>query len=94
MGTSAGPGSPVDFNCPRWRAYWASYRKLPVGAQYDLRGHIVERTGRTRKYKSRRGSALGVRSDTTSREYVCSCGHKGWSNHKELALLPLQEGAE
>ena len=31
-----------------------------------------------------RGSALGTRSTTTAREYICGCGHVGWSAHVDL----------
>lgn len=30
---------------------------------------------------------MGSRSTDRAREYVCSCGHTGWSNHIDLARM-------
>ena len=65
-------GSPVWFRC------WACRRRGRDG------GYRVTLTGRTRPYKPSRGSALGTRSTTTAREYICGCGHAGWSAHVDL----------
>ena len=73
MGRSAGPGSPVFFQC------WAA-RQVGGGRA----GHVVNTTGRVRPYRRKRYSMRGVRSSNVSREYVCSCGHIGWSNHIDL----------
>lgn len=73
MSESAGPGSPISFKCHRER--------LGYGR---LAGHTVVRTGLTRRYRPSRYSALGQRSMTTSHQYRCSCGHVGWSNHKDI----------
>lgn len=89
MSRSAGPGSPITFMCARLRRkYYLSRRAA------DYAAHQVVRTGRERSYRAPRFSALGLRSSHTSREYVCSCGHRGWSNHFDLAQRPLAEGAE
>jgi hypothetical protein len=45
--------------------------------------HHVTLTGRERPY--RRKGVMGSRSTHVSREYRCSCGHVGWSNHVDLA---------
>jgi hypothetical protein len=72
-GKGAGTGSPVFFFC------WAS-RQVGDSKQ----GHVVNLTGRERPYHRKRYSAKGSRSSDVSREYVCSCGHIGWSNHIDL----------
>jgi hypothetical protein len=72
MSRSAGTGSPVWFRCYRDRM-----------GDYDERGHTVALTGRTRPYRPPR--VLGSRSTFVSREYRCSCGFVGWSNHIDLA---------
>lgn len=46
--------------------------------------HRITPTGRTRPYRTARYTTLGLRSTHTSREYQCSCGHTGWSNHCDL----------
>jgi hypothetical protein len=46
------------------------------------RAGAVTLTGRTKP--RRRGGALGTRHSHVSREYRCTCGHVGWSTHKEL----------
>lgn len=80
MSRSQGTGSPVWFLCPVFRQERSFGLREP-----HWRSHDIELTGRERPYHPNRGSALGLRSDTTSREYVCSCGHRGWSNHVDLA---------
>jgi hypothetical protein len=47
----------------------------------------VTLTGRQRKARFKRGSAPGTRSTFIEREYECSCGHVGWSNHIDLARM-------
>lgn len=77
---SAGAGSPVLFLCPMLRRIWPRYN-----ADHDR--HVITLTGRSRPYRAPRYSALGLRSTTTAREYECSCGHRGWSNHVDLARI-------
>lgn len=74
MGRSAGAGSPVFFRC------WACRSTL-----VNDRTTTVTLTGRTKPYPHNGHHMLGQRSTRTLREYVCSCGHKGWSNHIDLA---------
>jgi hypothetical protein len=49
--------------------------------------HRVALTGRTRTRKTSRGHS--GRSTLVVREYRCSCGHVGWSNHVDLARRGL-----
>jgi len=75
MSRSAGTGSPVWFHCGAARRQ-----------RWHERQYTVTLTGRTRPYRPPRGSAIGTRSVFTAYEYVCdSCGHRGWSNHMDLA---------
>ncbi len=77
MGESAGVGSPLSFKCPRCRdarRYGGTFRTAKL-------------TGKTRAYRSSGNAALGLRSTRTSRQYVCDCGHTGWSNHADLMRL-------
>ena len=77
MSLSAGAGSPIAFVCWRGRQDWRHKSR-------HIRMFDITVTGRTRPYKPPYGSALGVRSTLTSREYHCECGHVGWSNHVDL----------
>ncbi len=78
MSRSAGTGSPVWFVCGAARKEWPR----PSGWN---REHDVTLTGRRRRYKPPR--SMGLRSTFTSREYRCSCGHVGWSNHIDLERM-------
>jgi hypothetical protein len=93
MSQSQGAGSPVSFVCPVARAnqtfdrdrsttYRACYRYPEGHESFTL-------TGREKPYRANRGSALGLRSTSTSREYVCECGYRGWSNHAQLERAAL-----
>jgi len=76
MSQSAGAGSPVWFRC--WACRSALVRNTHT---------TVELTGRTRPYRRSKYHAAGIRSTPVSREYRCSCGHVGWSNHFDLELM-------
>lgn len=77
MSRSAGPGSPIRFKCWRERrGYMTTIHGRPIE-------HEIRLTGRRRPFLPRR--VLGSRSTFFSREYTCSCGHVGWSNHRDLA---------
>ena len=76
MSRSAGPGSPISFMCGTLRRKHSDWR--------DYDAHRVTLTGRERPYRASPTSALGLRSTTVSREYRCTCGHVGWSNHADL----------
>jgi hypothetical protein len=85
MSRSSGPGSPIYFMCHacrRARARSLDWREYKVGT--------VKLTGRTRAYTSKGYTALGVRGDRVAREYKCSCGHVGWSNHNDLKRMEAQ----
>lgn len=76
MGRSAGPGSPVYFRCHACRSTLVNNTT-----------ETVTLTGRSKPYPHRRYHTLGIRSSYRSREYRCSCGHVGWSNHIDLAYM-------
>lgn len=78
MGRSAGTGSPVWFRCSRCRSTLVRNTHSKVRL-----------TGREKPMPERRGSTLGARSTRTLREYECSCGHIGWSNHMDLLQQKL-----
>lgn len=76
----AGTGVPNFFACPGFRKIYWRDRKTS-----DLDKHRVTLTGRTRKAP---GPGKGhPRKSSLSREYVCDCGHRGWSCHKDLEKL-------
>lgn len=83
MGQSAGAGSPVWFRCAQAR------REGRYGQE-----HNVELTGRSKPYRASKGHALGTRSSYKTREYRCSCGHVGWSNHVDLADMAGEDRRE
>lgn len=80
MGRSSGTGNPIWFRCPVFRAMdW----RTRTGA--DLARHVITLTGRTkRRPNPNKGNP---RKPDVSREYRCSCGHVGWSCHKDLERL-------
>lgn len=82
MSRSAGTGSPVFFHCSKCRSTLVNNRHS-----------VWELTGRKRPYRSKDYSCMGTRSCHTAREYRCSCGHVGWSNHIDLAYRELGHGA-
>lgn len=69
-GTNAGTGCPIAFRCHGERRLTDERRG----------GHVVHVTGRERKAQGNRNA----RMDVVAREYVCSCGHTGWSRHIDL----------
>lgn len=68
-GFKAGTKQPTPFRCSK-------AGQLPKGKR-----HRIVRTGRKRPFDRK---SEGDEIDKTSREYVCSCGHTGWSAHKDL----------
>ena len=69
-------GGRAVFMCP-----WA---RSPAAAGE----HVVTLTGRKRPYKPKReGVRRSEHSDSTEREYRCSCRHVGWSSHIDLVKL-------
>lgn len=84
MGRSSGPGSPLRFLCTRARRL----RNWRTG--FVPSGHDVKLTGRERPHRHVGHSIVG-RSTLVSREYVCACGHRGWSNHRDLEQLAARD---
>lgn len=75
-GTNAGTGCPIAFRCHQERRHTIDPQRDP-----NYRNHTVHVTGRERPA----GGNRNIRMDTVTREYVCSCGHTGWSRHIDLA---------
>jgi hypothetical protein len=78
-----GTGVPNWFLCPterrerldaRWRGPYA----------LNMPRHTITLTGRTRPTKPGNGHP---RKSWTTREWTCSCGRTGWSNHIDLEHL-------
>ena len=76
-GTNAGTGEPITFRCHKER----------LGSDYarGMRQHWCRRTGRIKPY---RPSSQGIRTMHTAYEYRCSCGHVGWSAHRDVLRCP------
>ncbi len=72
-------GQPMYFACPEWRRV-----KNQLRFSQPSTVHRISLTGRTKKKPRNRYAASGHRMDSVSREYVCSCGHRGWSAHFDL----------
>jgi hypothetical protein len=64
------------------RRSWNAAHRLHPHALHRVT-HQVTLTGRTRPYFNRFHALVG-RSTRVSREYRCTCGHVGWSNHADL----------
>jgi hypothetical protein len=75
-GSNAGTGQPHFFRCPVERS--------TLNQHSHPRDHVITLTGRSKPYRAHRG---GVRITPISREYICSCGHTGWSAHVDLARM-------
>jgi hypothetical protein len=56
---------------------------------YNHRDHVVVRTGRTKPTATRKPSTMTIR---TTFEYACSCGHVGWSHHRDMMRYPDRDG--
>lgn len=82
MAKASGSGVPLWFKCPvqRREDAWA------WPARSDRR-HDQTRTGRTKPPPNpNRGNPRKLRE---SHEFVCSCGHVGWSCHVDILHKPL-----
>ena len=79
MSRSAGAGSPVWFRC-------FMDRQTTRGTYHGPDSRITL-TGRSKPYRAKKGHTLGSRSTYKTREYQCSCGYVGWSNHIDLARM-------
>lgn len=72
--------------CAKLRAQPFMFRR-EYGSVLNDR-HVVKRTGRERANKTNNHPP---RSLTIDYEYVCSCGHRGWSRHVDVLRQPLVE---
>lgn len=92
----SGTGYPIWFQCAKARRIWyGSRRNNDEGNERTAREraeHVTELTGRTRRTpKTGKGHP---RKSWTTFEYRCSCGHVGWSSHKNLERKAEQAGIE
>lgn len=60
----------------------------PVERKTHTGSHEVFRSGKHKPY-NRKGHKNG-----TSWEYVCECGHVGWTNHPDIVRVPLMSEVE
>lgn len=75
--------APAWFLCPNERK--ANQRRRWLGERREVERHVVRLTGEKRDNPSHN---RGARSSDHEREYVCeTCGHRGWSRHKELERM-------
>ncbi len=82
-GKNNGTGRPLSFRCSRCRAGRIYYRRVtPSGGVQD-----VTLTGKKKPLND--GNANG-RNSAHSRQYVCKCGHVGWSRHTDLEHKELR----
>lgn len=83
QGDHYGTGYPISFQCFAYRrdTYWRSR------SQERENLHVVTRTGRTKRAPS--PGKGHPRKLAESHEYVCSCGHQGWSCHRDIMRKPL-----
>jgi hypothetical protein len=79
--------TPFDLHCPVYRAMFASFRNLPIGASREAALHELARTGR---FKKRSGTFRGDvhrALSVGSFEVTCSCGRTFWSYHRDVLSL-------
>lgn len=82
MSKGRGSGFPLDFRCSVLAKVWPR-----DGHEYA--DHQVVLTGRTKSARNGKGHA---RKSYLSWEYRCSCGHVGWSCHRELERRAIAFG--
>jgi hypothetical protein len=90
-----GTGYPIWFQCAKARRIWYGPRSSAAGATrtaLERSEHHTELTGRTRP-TPHTGKGHPRKSWTTF-EYRCTCGHVGWSSHKNLERLAETKGIE
>lgn len=80
MSWNSGAGSPNVFMCHAQRMQWHEHRDPDSD-------HVVTLTGKKRKVYRSIYTRRGPRSSDVSRQYECSCGHIGWSNHMDLERM-------
>ena len=92
----SGTGYPIWFECAKARRIWYGSRRQEdweaAGRTARERAeHKTELTGRVRRTPHGRGHP---RKSMTTFEYRCSCGHVGWSCHKNLERKAERVGIE
>lgn len=87
QGDHVGTGVPLTFRCSKERLErdWRG-----GNSRVEARHADIVRTGRTRRAPN--PGKGHPRKLPVSFEYVCSCGHVGWSCHIDVVRHPLQEG--
>lgn len=93
-----GTGQPITFVCPvarrrqevdpTARRYARSYR---ASLRYPPGHTRITRTGRVKNAaEPGRHAHAGSRVLNESHEYVCECGHRGWSKHRDILHYPIE----
>lgn len=72
-------------NTPYWFRCYRERKQLRRDS--GISDHAVHRTGRKKENPSRNRS---VRTLGELHEYVCSCGHRGWTNHMDILHRPIR----
>ena len=77
----------------------ANVRRRGLGSPKEFhcpkcRSRVVKPTGKKRPYTPAAGHALGTRGNLEAAEYLCECGHNGWTNHNDIVKEPnMMKGA-
>ena len=88
-GTNAGTGWPLTFRCSKCRKSQYAGGCASIDAHYTRHSsHKHTPTGKTRPYK---GGNRGIRGLRTFHQYTCECGHSGWSRHRDVQRLPVEQ---
>lgn len=87
QGDHVGTGVPLTFRCSKERLErdWRGGNRA-----VEARHSNIVRTGRYRKASN--PTKGHPRKLPVSVEYVCGCGHVGWTVHRDIFLHPIQEG--
>jgi hypothetical protein len=86
MGANNGTGQPNWLRC-------AKLRRSPIARFYtifDLERHELTATGRVRKLPARSHGYGGARVTNRLIQVACTCGHVGWTRHKDAERLLAQ----
>lgn len=90
----SGTGYPYHFECSKARLIYYGDRSSRgedvARTSRERSAHVIALTGRSKPVPSGKGHP---RKSWRSREYKCSCGHVGWSNHKDLERLESRGSA-
>jgi hypothetical protein len=93
-----GTGYPIYFHCAKARRIYYGARAPRSNHPHDLGQwyedverthaerdrHVVKLTGKTKPTPQGKGHP---RKSWTTYQYECSCGHVGWSSHKDLERM-------